>query len=98
MKVTEDLLQELKDRMHIFHKGEDSNLEKLLSFSIAYVRTKCGNFDLKSDKDLDIRAKELVLERSRYSYNDALEYFEGNFLSEIFSLGIEMAGDEDVEE
>lgn len=98
MKVTEDLLKEFKEKMHIFHDGEDSNLKKLLSFSIAYIESKCGEFDLDSEKSLDVRAKELVLERSRYSYNDALEYFEGNFLSEIFSLGIEMAGVENVEE
>lgn len=96
--VTDELLKEFKERMHIFHTGEDSNLEKLLSFSIAYVKSKCGEFDTDSNGTLDKRATELVLERTRYAYNDAVEYFEDNFLSEIFSLGIEMAGDLDVEE
>lgn len=83
--------------MHIFHDGEDDNLKQLLSFSIAFVRERGG--DLESDSDsLGLLAKELVLERTRYAYNDSLEYFEDNFLSEIISLSIAMAGDDDVEE
>lgn len=81
--------------MHIYHDGEDDNLKKLLSFSIAFVESRCGEFDVESDKTVDIQATELVLERARYAYNDALEYFEDNFLSEILSLIIESAGDDD---
>ncbi|WP_212975674.1 phage gp6-like head-tail connector protein [Bacillus sp. J14TS2] len=80
--------------MHIFHDGEDDNLKELLSFSIAFVESKIGEFDIKENK----KATELVFERTRYAYNDALEYFEDNFLSEIISLSLEMAGDDDVEE
>lgn len=92
--VTETLVEEFKKRMHIFHKGEDDNLKQLLSFSISFVESKIGEFDIEENK----KAKELVFERSRYAYNDALEYFEDNFLSEILSLSIESLGDEDVEE
>lgn len=80
--------------MHIFHDGEDDNLKELLSFSIAFVESKIGKFNIEENK----KAKELVFERTRYAYNDAVEYFEDNFLSEILSLSLEMAGDEDVEE
>lgn len=79
--------------MHIFHKGEDDNLKELLSFSIAFVESKIGDFDIDDNE----KARELVFERTRYAYNDAVEYFEDNFLSEIISLSLEMAGDEDVE-
>ena len=96
--VTDELLEEFKARNNIFHDGQDSDYEKLLSYSIAYVRSKCGEFEIDGKKDTDKLATELVLERARYAYNDALEYFEKNFQSEILSLGIEMAGDEDVEE
>lgn len=95
--ITEELLKEFKDRMHIFHSGEDSNLEKLLSFSVAYIQSTCGEFDVNGEKNTDKKATELVFERSRYAYNDALEFFEDNFLSAIFSLGIELAGVEDEE-
>ena len=96
--VTENLLKKFKDRIHIFHNGEDDNLKELLSFSISFVEEKCGEFDIDGGENNDKRAIELVIERTRYAYNDALEYFEDNFLSEIISLSLEMAGDEDVEE
>ncbi|WP_112182738.1 phage gp6-like head-tail connector protein [Paraliobacillus zengyii] len=76
--------------MHISHSGEDDNLKRLLSFSYAYVESKCGAFELQGETTIDIRAMELVLERTRYAYNDAVEYFEDNFLSDINSLGIDM--------
>lgn len=92
--ISEELLKHFKDKMHIFHDGEDDNLKELLSFSIAFVESKIGKFNIEENK----KAKELVFERTRYAYNDAVEYFEDNFLSEILSLSLEMAGDEDVEE
>ena len=96
--VTDELLKEFKGRMNFFHKGKDDDFKKLLSFSIAYVKSKCGDFEPGGKKGTDKLATELVFERTRYAYNDALEYFEDNFLSEIISLSIEMAGDLDVEE
>lgn len=96
--VTATFLEEFKRKMKITHSSEDSDLEELLSFSIAYVEDNCGAFDLEGESNADKRAKELVLERSRYAYNEALEYFESNFLSEIFSLGVEMAGVDYAEE
>lgn len=97
MNLTE-LLKELKEKMNIFHIGEDDKLKNLLSYSIVYVKSTCGEFSLDKTTDLDKRAIELVLERSRYAYNDALEYFEPNFRSEIFALGVDMAGELNVEE
>lgn len=96
--VTDELLKTFKERMHIFHDGEDDNLKQLLSFSIAFIEEKCGEFDIDGQTNTDKRARELIIERTRYAYNDALEYFEENFLSEIVSLSLAMAGDEDVEE
>ncbi|GLO64746.1 hypothetical protein MACH08_05300 [Oceanobacillus kimchii] len=89
--VTDDLLKEFKNRMHISHDTEDDNLKELLSFSIAFVEDKCGEFSLEGESNIDKRAKELVLERTRYAYNDAVEYFDDNFLSAIVGLGLDMA-------
>lgn len=89
--VTDELLKQFKDRMHISHSSEDSNLKQLLSFSIAFIEDKCGKFTIDGDTNLDKRARELVLERTRYAYNDAVEYFDENFLSDITSLGLDMA-------
>uniref|UniRef100_UPI0010204F69 hypothetical protein n=1 Tax=Bacillus albus TaxID=2026189 RepID=UPI0010204F69 len=55
----------------------------------ALVRV-CGDYELANDEAF----KELVFERSRYVYNDALEYFDKNFLSQINSLGIDKALEE----
>ncbi|SNT42389.1 hypothetical protein SAMN05444672_12239 [Bacillus sp. OK838] len=92
--VTLELLKEFKERMHISHSSEDDNLKRLLSFSIVDLLEKCGEFDIEENE----MAKELVFERTRYAYNDALEYFNGNFLSQITSLGLSIAlkeGDQD---
>jgi hypothetical protein len=91
LEITVDLLHQFKDRMHITHSSEDNNLERLLSFSIAAIKSNCGEFDIYGKTEIDLRAKELVLERTRYLYNDALEYFEDNFLSQLNSLGISIA-------
>ncbi|MGE7766663.1 phage gp6-like head-tail connector protein [Peribacillus sp. NPDC096540] len=76
--------------MHITH-NEDSNLKQLLSFSITKIKSSCGEFDIYGEKDIDLMGKELVFERTRYAYNDALEYFDDNFLSQITSLGLSIA-------
>lgn len=93
--VTETIVQEFKERMHIFHSGEDDNLKRKLSSSFAYIKSKCGKFDLSGELDSDLMGKELVFERARYAYNDALEYFDTNFLSDINSLSFELLEDED---
>lgn len=82
--------------MHISH-NEDDNLKRLLSFSIISLKNSCGSFDVYGDKDTDIRGKELVFERTRYAYNDALEYFEDNFLSEITGLGLSLIPEDDTD-
>lgn len=101
--ITEELLKQFKERMHISHNSEDDNLKRLLSFSYVYVSSRCGEFSLVGDSHIDRRGQELVLERARYAYNDALEFFEDNFLSAITALGIDIAhqgdgeGDDDEE-
>lgn len=88
-EITPGILEEFKSRMHITH-NEDDNLQKLLSFSVSAIRSSCGSFDINGVTDIDNRARELVFERTRYVYNDATEYFQDNFLSEITSLGLDI--------
>lgn len=84
--ITPEILKEFKERMHISHSAEDGNLTRLLSFSYADIQTKCGAFDIAVNE----RGKELVFERTRYVYNDALEYFDKYFLSQLTSFGFEL--------
>lgn len=89
--ISEEFLKRFKDRMIISHKSEDPRLNDLLSSSYAYVKSKCGDFNLEGNSEIDIRGQDLVLERARYAFHDAVEHFEDNFLSDITSLGIDNA-------
>jgi hypothetical protein len=89
MSITPEVLQQFKDRMHL-GDFEDENLINILSASEKELLRVCGPYDIQSDEAF----RELVLERSRYVYNDALEYFHVNFLHQVNSLGIEKALEE----
>lgn len=97
MNITTDTVEEFKDRMHITHSAEDGNLKHMLSFSMSAIKSECGDFDLESDAVADQQAKELVFERTRYAYNDALEYFNNNFLSDIHNVGFALMQKDDVD-
>lgn len=87
--ISNEILQQFKDRMHLGDE-ENDNLKRILSTSNKALLRVCGNYDINNDEEF----KELVFERSRYVYNDALEYFDKNFLSQINSLSIEKALEE----
>ncbi|MFG3613097.1 hypothetical protein [Rummeliibacillus stabekisii] len=89
MAITDEILQEFKDRMHLSDE-EDDNLRRILSASNKALKRMCGDYDILIDEEF----KELVFERSRYVYNDALEYFNDNFLSSINNLNIAKALEE----
>lgn len=83
MPITMEILEEFKERMHL-GDYEDNNLERILSASDQALKRMCGNYDIEKDEVF----KELVFERSRYVYNDALEYFDANFIGQITNLGL----------
>ena len=89
MIISPEILLEFKNRMHL-GDHEDDNLKRILSASNKALIRSCGNYDINTEETF----KELVFERSRYVYNDALEYFNDNFLSEINTLGIDKALEE----
>lgn len=87
--ISEEISIEFKERMHL-GDDEDPNLNRILSASVKALKRMCGDYDINTDESF----KELVFERSRYVYNDALEFFNTNFLSEINNLGISKALEE----
>ena len=89
--ISHEILQEFKDRMHL-GDDEDDNLKRILSTSNKALLRVCGDYDIENDEDEEF--KELVFERSRYVYTDALEYIDKNFLSQINRLSIEKALEE----
>ena len=90
--ITPEIVDEFKERMHL-GDYEDDNLKRILQASYAALKDVCGDYDLN-----DTEFKELVFERSRYVYNDALEYFEENFLTRINTLSMRKALNEDESE
>lgn len=85
-EITEELLAEFKERMKLSDE-EDDNLTRILDASERDLFEICGRRDIKTDAVY----KELVFERSRYAYNDALEYFDRNFQHRINKLAVESA-------
>ncbi|TYR81112.1 hypothetical protein FZC66_04410 [Priestia megaterium] len=84
MAITNEILTEFKERNRLGNH-EDANLTRILSASVTALKRVCGDYDIEQDEEF----KELVFERSRYVYNDALEYFNDNFLTEINSLSVD---------
>ena len=80
------LLDRFKRRMKISHSIEDETLQELLNSSIRAVKSACGDFDIEENES----AVELVIERTRYVYNDALEFFDDNFSSRVTSLALDI--------
>ena len=84
------LLTEFKARMSIYHSSEDDELKKMLQASYDAVNRMTGVSDITNNQ-----LKELVIERTRYVYNDQVEFFEDNFLSTIIGLNLQAYGEED---
>jgi hypothetical protein len=78
------LLEPFKERMRIFHSGEDKNLSQILESSEANILSLVG-----SQYPTEPRVRELILERARYVYNDQVEFFYGNFQGDLMALSLE---------
>ena len=86
MAITDSFVNDFKERMRI-GDYEDDNLKRILEASEQDLLSKCGDYNIESD----FVFRELVYERARYVYNDALEFFYANFQSQINALGMEKA-------
>ena len=83
-KELHPLLEAFKERMRIFHTGEDNNLSKMLESSESAILSLVGSKDYA-----DPRVRELILERARYVYNDQVEFFYQNFQGDLMALSLE---------
>ncbi|MCE5038401.1 hypothetical protein [Staphylococcus auricularis] len=83
--ISDELVQTFKARNRIFYDIEDERIKDDLALSYADIESKCGSFDIEQSPS----GKELVLERTRYVFNDKLEAFHDNFLSSIIQFQIE---------
>lgn len=82
--ITSTHVEEFKNRNRIFYNMEDERIKRDLELSFDDIQAKCGVFDIEQNNV----GKELVYERTRYVFNDKLEEFHDNFLSNIVQFQI----------
>lgn len=80
----DELLKEFKQRMHIFHSSEDESLKQILNKSYIAIQSICGSFGIEESPI----GQELVMERSRYVYNEQLQFFHKNFSTLLLDFGL----------
>jgi hypothetical protein len=85
------LLERLKERLKITWDDEDILLINILERAEKSLNALMG---VELNYNIPGPAQELLLERCRYDYNNALEYFEQNFAREILRLQLQVAAEE----
>jgi len=95
MSLADDLLVEIKDRLQVTWEddGTDRQLSRLITRGQAYMNEMCGTtfaFENGSPE------RELMMERCRYDWNNALDEFEDNFKKELSRLILQVAVDDHV--
>lgn len=81
--MNDSLLILFKKRMRIGYDTDDENLKAILESSVSAIEKLTGSDDLS-----DPAIRELVIERSRYVYNDSLEFFYDNFINDLGTASI----------
>jgi hypothetical protein len=87
MQELEDLLQDVKDYLHITWDDEktDKNIKGFIQRGMARLQTIAG---VPLDFTKEDNPKTLLLDYCRYANSQALEMFEINFSSELLELNI----------
>lgn len=81
------MLEKVKDDLRITWDDEDARLLGMIERAKADIDELMG---VGLDYDEPGPALTLMLNRVRYDYNNALEYFEDNFHSEIVRLQLQV--------
>jgi len=85
------LLDEVKEKLRIIGDDQDHMLLDLIGRSEAAINEIMG---VELNYEEPGEAQELLLERVRYDYNNALEYFEENFAAKILRMQLQVAAKE----
>ncbi|MDA2567519.1 hypothetical protein PDQ34_26805 [Bacillus cereus] len=87
-QLSPDLFGEIKNACAITWNEEDREIQRLAERSVYAINDLVGvELDLKKD----LSARELVIERCRYAYNNAIDEFEKNFKPELSRLILRVA-------
>ena len=81
------MLQAVKTYLKITWDDEDGSLQTIIERGKAYLNDLVG-----AELDFDVAGppRSLLLDYCRYVYNNASEYFEENFASELLRLQLQM--------
>ncbi|MCR0869007.1 phage head-tail adapter protein [Staphylococcus aureus] len=90
--TVDDLLVKFKSLEKIDYDSEDEFLKELLKMSYIRLKNQCGTFDLDN-----LTGQELILNRTRYAYQDLLEHFNENYRADLidFSLSLMEASEDE---
>lgn len=89
------MLQEVKEYLKITWDDEDNYIQGIFNRGKDYLNNLTGtelNFEVEG------QPKALLLDYCRYTYNNALEYYESNFHKEIVRLQLQEAVKENARE
>jgi len=84
------MLQMVKDYLKITW-DDDQNLTRIIDSARASINEMMG---VELDYDEPGQAQDLFMNRCRYDYNNALEYFEQNFQADILRLQLQVGARE----
>jgi hypothetical protein len=82
------MLDELKDVLGIIGNDQDAHLNKIILRGKAKIEGLAG---VAPSFEVEGLPKSLCLNYCRYDYNNAPEYFEENFKSEILRMQLQLA-------
>lgn len=82
--IDEATVIEFKEYAKISHDTEDNYLTNLIRKSYANLVSRFGFFDINED----LNGQDLVFARTRYAYEDLLEYFNDNYQDDLLNFGL----------
>jgi len=84
------LLELVKEELRITWDDEDTRLISMIERAKASLNKLMG---IELDYEKPGPAQDLLINRCRYDYSNALEYFEQNFAREILRLQLQVAAE-----
>lgn len=88
------MLDRIKRELRILGDDENAIVQDLIEDGKASLNSIVGK---ELDYEADGLARKLLKDYCRYDYNNAVEFFESNFQSEIIRLQLRHVGDIDEE-
>lgn len=82
-EISKELLEEVKDKLYISWDDNDKQVKDIIIRSCRYIQSKISEQLLFTNESEEYN---LMLERCRYDWNNALDEFEKNYSSEILAL------------